>query len=214
MSNVSENRMTGAYKSDIDFAKIASDPERVAHNPTNQSFLTKFRRHEQMVQEQRDTLEDTLRSDEEGFPSILEHGTTPAPLSLSKFLNHPQRLSQIRVIAKKEVRRFYALEKKKFFLKAVKDALPDVFQICFDYANDGLNNASFRFVVSLLTHLALKEALEDILDSNIEESAQSSSLPDVFARKALISTHFVRTVAKFICEKFEEQSGKVEEPKR
>lgn len=80
----------------------------------------------------------------------------------------------------------------KHLLKAAEDALLDVFRIGLESTNNGLRNASFHFVDSVLTDLGLKTALDDKLDRNIEKRAQPSSFMDVLIQRALKSTRFVR----------------------
>lgn len=88
MWNVPGRFFTQAHTSEVDLAKVMIDPERVMRNPTNPYVLTTFRRQGQTVLEQINTLDDVLRSEDEGPPSVPEHGTTPAPNFLSLFLNH------------------------------------------------------------------------------------------------------------------------------
>lgn len=65
MSHVPESRMTRANTGDFDLAKMMSDLERVMSNPASPCLLTLFRRKRQKVQEQIDTLEDVLWSEDE-----------------------------------------------------------------------------------------------------------------------------------------------------
>lgn len=102
----------------------------------------------------------------------------------------------------------------KFLLKAAELALSDAFQICFESANDRLENAPLRLVEKVFTDGALTEVLNDIPDLNIKKWAQSFSFMDALTRRALKSTHFVCPVAKFIHEKVEEQSGRIEEAEK
>lgn len=101
----------------------------------------------------------------------------------------------------------------KFLLRAAKDSLSDAFHISFASTNDGVKNASFDFVKSVLTNLSLKEALDHILHRNIAKWAQSSSFMGMFAHKGLKFTHFVLPVAKFIYGKVEEEISEKEEAK-
>lgn len=213
MSNVLERRMTQAHTSNEKFDKIVSHPERVIRNPAKMPFLTTMSRQGQKVQEQIDTLDDALRSDEKGPTSIPDHDTTPAPESLSQLLNHSQLHAQIREIAQEEASHNNAVEMDKYFEKAAKDALSDPFQIVFELANDGLKIAFFGFVESFLTNSALKEALDDIIDKNIYKRASISFFMYLSACRALTTAHFVRPVANFIRENVEEQDEKVEETK-
>lgn len=57
----------------------------MVRNLASFSFFTAFRRQEQKMLKQIDTLGATLKSDEEGPPLIPKHGTLPAPESLSQF---------------------------------------------------------------------------------------------------------------------------------
>lgn len=151
---------------------MLSDTERsVRRNRLNLSILIKFNRTGQNLQEPIDTLDYALGSEGEGPPSVLEQSTTPALDFLSQFLHHPRLRAQIKKIAQEEARRIYALEMNKSLLKAAEDAFSDTFRIGFKSANDGLKikNASIHFVKSMLADLALKEALNDILDRNIEK---------------------------------------------
>lgn len=159
-------------------------------------------------------MNDALRSDDEGPTSIPKYGTTSAPESLSKVLNHPQLHAQIREIAQNEARRIYALEIDKSFLKSAKGALLGAFQNAFESASDGIKEASLHFVESELADSALHGVPEVILDRNIEKWAQSQFFINVFARRALISMHFLRPVAKCSSEKVEKESEKVEETKK
>lgn len=102
----------------------------------------------------------------------------------------------------------------KSFLKAAEDALLDAFQNGFESAFNGLKNATFRVVESVLTDFAPKGALDDTLDKNIKKCVQASSFMGALARRTLISTNFVCKVAKFIREKSEMQTGKIEEIKK
>lgn len=108
---------------------------------------------------------------------------------------------EIRQTAQEEEIHNYALFMNKIFSKAAEDALSDAFQVGFESTRDGLENVSFRFVESVLTDMALKRALDDMFDRSIKKWAHSSSFIDVFARRVLSSTHFLRSVAKFICGK-------------
>lgn len=78
-------------------------------------------------------------------------------------------------------------EKDKPSVKAVKDALLNASRIGFDLGNDEPNNAFFCFRKSILINLALKGALDDIIDRNIEKWAQYSSFMVLFARREIIS---------------------------
>lgn len=98
------------------------------------------------MQEQINTLEDFLRSDDEGPPSILEYGTTPALESVSQFLNDLRPRTQIREIAQEEARRICAPKTDNSFLKAAEDELSDAFQIGFESENNERNDESFLSV--------------------------------------------------------------------
>lgn len=84
----------------------------------------------------------------------------------------------------------------KIVLKSAEDALSNILQIGFVFVNDGLKNASLLFVESLQNNLALEEALNDIHERNVVESAHFLTFMDVFALTILISTHFVRPLQK------------------
>lgn len=83
------------------------------------------------------------------------------------------------------------------FLKATDEALSDEIHISLKSANDGLKNTSFRFVACVLNALALKRALNAILDNDIGIWAYSSFFMDMFAPRLLTSEQFVRPDAKF-----------------
>lgn len=123
----------------------------------------------------------------------------PALYSLGHIFNHPQLCAQIRKIVPENVRLIFALEFDTSLLKAAKDL--DAFQNGFKSTNDGLRNALFQFLESVLTNLALERASGDMLDLNIGKWAQNSSSMNAVTRRALNSTHFVRSVGKFIHEK-------------
>lgn len=59
----------------------------------------------------------------------------------------------------------------KSFLKAVEEVLLDPFQMGFESTNEGLKNICIFFVESVLTDLALKRELEDLLNNNIKKWA-------------------------------------------
>lgn len=110
-----------------------------------------------------------LNSNGEIAPSVPQHSTTPAPESLSQFLDHAQRhvyISQRDLAGKTEP--IYALKRVRFLLEAAEGALLDAFEIGFQSANDGLENTPFSFVESVLAALALKGALSDTLDRTSE----------------------------------------------
>lgn len=79
-------------------------------------------------------------------------------------------------------------------MKAAEEALLITIQIDFGPANGELENASSLLVKRVLAELSLKKALDDVLYSNIENWAHSSSFIDVFSLKALSSTHFKHPV--------------------
>lgn len=99
MSNTPKNHITRAHASNIDVAKMMSEPERIMHNPAKPSFHATFNRQRQRVQEQTSTYDDALRSENKTLLSIQEQSTTSAPDSLSQFLNRTQLHMQIREIA-------------------------------------------------------------------------------------------------------------------
>lgn len=106
-------------------------------------------------------------------------------------------------------RRNYALETNKYFWKAAKDKLSDPGQIDFEFTNDGRNNTCSCFVESELADVARKRVLDELLDGNIEKWAQIACSLDVFARKAINSTHFERPAKTFICKNVGEQAERV-----
>lgn len=57
----------------------------------------------------------------------------------------------------------------KPILEAATNAISNAFQIDFEFENDRLKDTSFQFVECVLADTALKGALNDILDRNIEE---------------------------------------------
>lgn len=93
-------------------------------------------------------------------------------------MNHPQLCAEIREILQEEARRLYALILDKYRVKAAEDTLLDVFRTDFEIANIGLKNACCSFVENLLTKLAVKEAIDGVLDRNVEKLIQSFSLMD------------------------------------
>lgn len=99
-------------------------------------------------------------------------------------------------------------------LKCAGDALSDAFQTGFESVHDGLKKTSLPFVESKLTDLALKGALESILNPNLEKCAHSSNFMDLFNRRVLKSTYFLPPAANFIRKNVEEQSGKLKSTKR
>lgn len=104
------------------------------------------------TQESIDTLDDAFTSEDEKLSFIPEHSLTPAPDSLSPFLNRSNLRAQIREIAQKKSRGFYALQIDVCLLWAAKDALSNSVQIDFESAIDGLKNLFFLFVKSVLPY--------------------------------------------------------------
>lgn len=94
-------------------------------------------------------------------------------------------------------------------MKAAEDVLSEAFKIVFEVVKDGLKKPCLLFVMSVLSALALKEALYNILDRSIENRAQPFSYMDVFSRSILCLTQFLWPAAKFIRNKVEEHAGKV-----
>lgn len=106
---------------------MISNPERIVRNPENPSFLTTFNGLGRKEQEPINTLDDALRSEDEGPSSTPEKRTIPAPDSFSKFLNYPRLRAQIREIAHENTRRIYVHEMDMSLLNAVEDAISDAF---------------------------------------------------------------------------------------
>lgn len=59
--------------------------------------------------EQIDVLDDALKPEDKGPPSISEDGTIPVAELLSQVLNHPQLCALIRIIMQEEAVLIYAL---------------------------------------------------------------------------------------------------------
>lgn len=188
-----------------------SDPELLLRNPVKPSFLTSFRRQGRKVQKSIYTLHDALGLNNEQTLSIAKHGAASvleAPLQL---LSHPQLRTETQKIAQREAWRVCALEMDTFFMKDAKGALLDAFQVGFESSEERLKNVSLKIVERALTDLALKGALDDILDCNIEKWGQSSFFMDVFARSAFTSPRFEWPVSKFIRRKVGKHAVKIEE---
>lgn len=130
MLNVPKSCFTRAHKSDIDLAKMMSDPKSAMRNRASRSFLNMFLRQEQEVQEQTAISDDALRPDDEGPSSIPKHGTSPASEFHSYFLKNPQLQAQIEKIAQEKARHIYALKMDSSLLRAAKYALLDALPIC------------------------------------------------------------------------------------
>lgn len=84
MANVPDTRTTRCIGNNIDLAPVASDPERILPG-TNPSFRTAFANPKMSfdVDNQVETLEQALKSDNEGSPSLLarepEHSARSTP---------------------------------------------------------------------------------------------------------------------------------------
>lgn len=102
----------------------------------------------------------------------------------------------------------------KYMLKAAPDALSNAFQIDFESANDALKKSYSHFAESMFTALALKPALDDKLDRNIEKWAQTTAFVDLFARKRPASAQFVRQVTKFADRKLKIKPARMKKLKR
>lgn len=81
------------------------------------------------MEEPTKTLEAALSADNEGSPSILKHEMTPAPKSISEFLNHPKLHGEPRQIKQKEARRIYKLKIDENPLEAAEKALSEASRI-------------------------------------------------------------------------------------
>lgn len=116
-----------AHKSDIFLAHMLSKPESVMRDPVHLSFLTRFCRWAEKVQEPVETSHGALKSDDESTPSIQKQGTITAPESFSQFLNYPQLRSGMRQFAQEEATLIYALEMNKSSLKGLENAFSHTF---------------------------------------------------------------------------------------
>lgn len=97
-SNDPESRTSEAHISDTDLSRIMSEPEQILRSRPNPSFHTTLRWKGQKEQEL-DTLNDALRSEDEDPPSTPQHRTRSAPESFFQFLIHPRFRVEIRQIA-------------------------------------------------------------------------------------------------------------------
>lgn len=209
MSNVPKSSRNRAHTTDIDLAKMISNLERAIGNQANPSFLTTFRWQGKKVEKQIDTFEDVYvrRRMFSVHSRTLYETFTGVSFSVLK-PSATQRTNQRDRTGGNEAH--LRAQMKKYFLKTAEEAPLDACQICFESASHGLKEASFRLVESMLMNIALKKGLDSILERNIEKWAQSSFFMNEFACRALASTTFVRPVVNFICNKGEEQFGKVE----
>lgn len=71
-------------------------------------------------------------------------------------------------------------------------------QIGFNVGNDGVKDASFRFVENVLTELALQGSLELLFEQNFDRWTQSTLFMDVFAQRVMNSSAFTNPVANFV----------------
>lgn len=117
-------------------------------------------------------------------------------------------------MAQEEAERIYTSRVQGPMTKAAEKALSDAFQVVFESAKNGLKNASYHFLKSILTEMAQNGGLDDVFDRNIERWTQSSTFMDAFTRRTLTSSRFVRPVAKIIRKILIEQTKENEqEPK-
>lgn len=175
-------------------------------------FLATSLWHVQKVQKMDQYLGKCLQINSDISRYLANHSLRPAPESLLQVLSHLQLDTPIKKIVRKEARSTYAPEIYKYYLKTAIDAHLDAFHIGFGSANNRRNNMLIRIVESVLTALALKGALFDKLERYNEIWAQSLSVIDLFAGRALTSKRLVCPVGKSIREG--EQFSKVEETKR
>lgn len=68
----------------------------------------------------------------------------------------------------------------------------------FQEANTGHKSASYYFVESVLTEIATRGSMDDMLEHNLELWTQLYLFMDAFTRRALHSSRFVRPTAKCV----------------
>lgn len=100
------------------------------------------------------------------------------------------------------------------FLKAEEDALSDALQIDVESVSNKSKNSFSDIVDEVVTNSAHKRELTDILDENVEIWAQTSTLMDVIALRALDSIQFKRPVERIVGEKVEKRLIKAQESKK
>lgn len=74
--------------------------------------------------------------------------------------------------------------------------------------NEDLKDFSFWIMETILKEMATVGTLEDIFEKSMEMRTKSPTFMDPSASRDLISSRFVRTVAKFICEKIKKNTTK------
>lgn len=200
MSKLPENHTTRPQASSVDLAQMMSNLERVFRNPVNPSSLSTFRHQAQTVQEPIATLIDALSSDTKDSTSMPENGVVPASEpslqfkpSVTPSWDQADRAgeSEVHLCARNEY-----IPSESWLGSTL-----NVFQIGLKPAKEGIWNALFRTVGSVLAKLAIKGASDDILDRNIEKWTQYSPFMDVLAWRPLTFPRFARPEVKFIRDK-------------
>lgn len=183
---------------------VVRDPKQIL-DVDDPPFLNTFRNPWHSVQEAVVTQKAALESDDEASPSRL----TPAsdvPLTLPELFYLPLLRASTSQTVRGEVRRIHVFKMNKSFIEAEEDAFSSVFQIGYSEANDGFKNALLYFVEMILTKIAKRGALDDLLERNLEKLTKSPMFIDVLQTCAIPSSRFICQVAKFIRAKIERKT--------
>lgn len=213
MANVPDTRTTRSIGNSPDLALTASDPKRILRS-ANCSFQAAFASPDMNrdADNQVKPLEHALEYDNKGPPSSLAREPAHSPAQLT-----PERLASaefrktVRLMAQEEVERTYESRVSVFITRAAEEALFNALKIGYKSENAGLKNTSYHLVKSVLTEMAHKRALDEVVNRNIKRWTKSSTFIDPFAKRALTTPRFVRPAAKFIrkimCDQDDKRKG-------
>lgn len=102
----------------------------------------------------------------------------------------------MRSLDKKEAEKLHVQNVGPSKEKAAEYALLNAFEIGIKFARNGLKNALFRFIETVITKMARNGSQKYLLKRSIESCAQWLTFTDAFARYALMYSWFVRPMAK------------------
>lgn len=149
---------------------MASDPERILRS-TNPSFRTVIAipNMSRDANGQVETLRHALKSDNEVLPSLLKR--EPGPSAVQTALNllaSAELRAIVQLVAEEKAKSIYAGRVNASMTRAVEQVLSDTFRISYKSAYARQRYTLYRFVESVLTKIARREALGKVFDGNME----------------------------------------------
>lgn len=133
-------------------APMASDPEHILQSADDPSYYSTFRNPPPAVQEQAINLEATLELEHDGPPSRSTLVSDVEP-TLPEPLIHPLHCASTRQTSQEEARRVYSFDMDTVLIKAAEEAPFYSFKTGYEDSNNGLTNALFYLVETLLTEM-------------------------------------------------------------